>query len=251
MFIMDIGKFYDTAKNYAEKIKEERPGFVWDSYSAICLIITENDEIFTGVTGLKISSGNVVTVSAENNTVMMMIAENTLKAKQMIVISLEDLRILKPSADCLNLLLRVDSVNEKCEVVVSEETSVCISDFLSDIYDINESDDDGESIEEVEMLAAEETVQSDNASISYEPDDCVDNVVIDESNPFYEPPVDKSKGEEPEIKVLYEQPGGSYNADDKADDNVEKSAEEMLKDAKKKKKSAKRFNSFFKRGYKD
>lgn len=75
--------------------------------------------------------------------------------------------------------------------------------------------------------------------------ECVSGVTIDESNPFYEPPVKEDEDDKPEVKVLYEQPG-SENDDDESE-NAGKTAEEMLKDAQKKKKSAKKFNSFFKR----
>ena len=45
---MEIGSFYNTAKNFAETLKEKRPELV--NYDAnLCLIIADSDDIYSGV----------------------------------------------------------------------------------------------------------------------------------------------------------------------------------------------------------
>lgn len=280
VFIMDIGKFYDTAKSFAKKIKEEKPNFVSDLNASVCLIAAENEEIFNGVTGLKLSGEAISVISAEKSAVMNMLVEGSVKAEGVIVVDCNSCEILKPTDESLKMLLEADESNENCEIAVSENAVQTIKEFLS--ADDSDTDDEEEEVqteenaeldediedavsEEADKAAQAEAVDADETddegclddesavdilSDLGEPAEFSSGVVIDESNPFYEPPAEKEDEEVPEIKVLYEQPGVE-SSEDKESKNDGKSAEEMLKDAKKKKKSAKKFNSFFKRGFKD
>lgn len=272
---MDAGKLYETAKNFAAKIYEEKPNYVAELKSAIALIVGTDDEIYNGTSGLKIADGNVTVIAAEKNAVIDMLKADCIKAKTVIVVDCATGDILQPTKECLEMLIEADESNENCTVVISADEVRNIKELLTE----NTSSDSEESVEESqeseqedeadENIGSEEShediVEDDESAIEDDDESAVDilsdlgapaefseGVVIDESNPFYEPPKEKVE-EESEIKVLYNEPGAELESDDDDDDddsNKEKTTEQMLKDAKKKKKTAKKFNSFFKRGKK-
>ena len=123
MYFMVISSFYNTAKTYAEKVRQEKPAFYSEPGASLCLIMADNQEIFTGITGIRISEGNVESVHSEANAIMSMIAANRPKAKQMIIISFKDQSVLQPCHDCLDMLIRADEDNGKCEVALSPDSS--------------------------------------------------------------------------------------------------------------------------------
>ena len=43
---MEINVLYNASKMLADKVKKERPNYVVDPASSLCLIITDKDEIF-------------------------------------------------------------------------------------------------------------------------------------------------------------------------------------------------------------
>lgn len=118
---MKIDELYNTAKKYADQIKQEKPGFVTDDEAALCIIINDKQEIFTGVTGVKMNGSKVETVHAEFNAIMSMKAANQTSAKQMVTVLFKDGSISKPCEACLDLLFLLSNDNNSCAVVVEPE----------------------------------------------------------------------------------------------------------------------------------
>ncbi|MGN0576674.1 MAG: hypothetical protein ACI4J2_11680, partial [Ruminococcus sp.] len=125
---MSISELYATAKSYAEKIMMEQPNF-FSAAGSICLIRTENDEIISGVSGIRIFDSRIETVPAELNAAAYMIAEKKKKAVQMIVISFHDYSVCMPSEKSLNVLLRAGAENADCLIAVSPDESRSLSDI--------------------------------------------------------------------------------------------------------------------------
>ena len=123
MCFMVMRSFYNTAKNYAEKVRQEKTAYYSEPGASICLIMADNQEIFTGITGITISEGNVETVHSEANAIMAMMAANRTKAKQMIIVAFKDQSVLQPCHDCLDMLIRADEDNGKCEIALSPDSS--------------------------------------------------------------------------------------------------------------------------------
>jgi hypothetical protein len=117
---MEISSLYNTAKNFAETLKEKRPELV--QYDAcLCLIIADSGDIFSGVSTVSINEGAVEDVSAEKIAVMSIISAKHVIAKQMIVISLDDYSYFKPEDEALALLVNSSVDNSSCKVVISPE----------------------------------------------------------------------------------------------------------------------------------
>ena len=83
---MEINSMYNTAKSMIDRVKAARPDAISDD-AALCLIFTEDNEIFTGISSIRVTENDVLTVSAENNAIMSMISEQKLEASNMITVS--------------------------------------------------------------------------------------------------------------------------------------------------------------------
>jgi cytidine deaminase len=204
---MDTGAFYSTATEYAEKIKSEKPNYVSDSGSAICLIKTDREQIFSGVTGIMFNGESIETVDAEYAAIMSMRIAGQSRAVQMITVLFEDLSVAKPGEDCLKLLLAANDENSSCEVAVSAEESVAAdslfenkpSDFMDffmgfgndseaaafdgneDIFNVTGSSDDSENEEEAEETAESESVEEASSEALGTKAEYSDGVSIDET----------------------------------------------------------------------
>ena len=120
---MDISTLYSTAKNFADILKQSKPNFTADPDSNICLIVADDQEIYTGVTSVTVNSEGVPNVlSAEYNAALLMNAANA-KAVQMIIISFEDHSFFEPDEKTLKYLMHASVENGSCDVVMSPEES--------------------------------------------------------------------------------------------------------------------------------
>ena len=140
MLAMDKSTLYSTAQNFANKVKEARPDITSDSDACLCLIIANSQEIFSGITGIKIDEGTVETYAAEEIAANALIAAGGARATQMILITLDDNSFMQPSENCLAKLMRASVENGACEIILNPEesvtaaslvTSVATPDFLS------------------------------------------------------------------------------------------------------------------------
>ena len=116
---MVINSFYNTAKTYAEKIRQEKTAYYKEPGATLTLVMSEDQEIFSGVTSIKINEGKVDTIHSEAIAIMSMMAANQPKAKQMVTIAFKDQSVVKPCDECLDLLLNADPDNSKCEIAVA------------------------------------------------------------------------------------------------------------------------------------
>ena len=120
---MEIGSLYNTAKNFAETLKQKRPELT--QYDAcLCLIIADTGDIFSGVSTVSINEGAVEDVSAAKVAVMSIITAKRVIAKQLIVISLDDYSYFRPDDDALGLLVNSSVDNSSCQVVLSPDEQV-------------------------------------------------------------------------------------------------------------------------------
>lgn len=313
---MEINALIERAKELANKVKEINPNLASQENSALCVIVTKDEEIFGGVNCICVNSGEVMEVSAEVHGVMQMLAAGEVVAQKIVKLLLKDGSFGEVSQESLDMLLRADPDNEKCEIVLNEEKVDTIGsikhlkdgsdEFMSgfgeedsedeleeESEEFNEDSNSEENLEDSEQTQQEDSPQeeqeeqeeteegsddsdeesSDTQPVSEQEEEqeevqqqqvsqaeFVNSVEIDESNPFYEPPVQKEESQDnqnaQQLEYLYEQPsseesskGKDSKADSKANEKMDaKAKKELLKQAKKKKKFAKLNSSFKKKG---
>lgn len=281
---MENGRFIDTAKQLAEKLCELRPELA-DNSCALCVIAADEDNIFGAADGTGIINSEICVTAAEKNAVAQLLDSGAETAKQMVKLLLGNGSITAPSDESLDMLLKAGPQNENCLIWLSpEETDTVgslrhISDGSDEFMMGFGDDEEPEENESEEESAAEAYVEAQSGEPASEEDiqteadeaaseDCVEELRIDESNPFYEPPAEE-KGEEQtdpaQLEYLYEheqkeEPEKTAEDTEEKGKSEEKPAEaeqdlskmdakkrkELLKQAKKKKKFAK-LNSAFKK----
>lgn len=187
---MELDALYTKAKSLIDTVKKEKPEAVSYADSALCIIVSDEEELFTGITGISIDKNSVTTTCSEYNAIMSMLVENKINAKQMISVSFADKSILKPCSNCIKLLYRVNSANTACQVVISEkqsvtaeslETSGSSENIFDQIPDFN--------------FASDSLANAEHKPLGM-PAEFAADAEADEDNPFYEPPINRENKED-------------------------------------------------------
>ena len=182
VFVLDIGSFYNTAKNFATTIKQQKPEFASED-ACLCLIIADTGDIYSGVTSIAVNDGTIETVSAEKIAAMSLVTAKNVISKQMILVSLDDFGILEPDSEALSLLVQAGVDNGSCQVVMSLEGGVTAASLVpTAAQDFLSGYDDSEAV----SLAA--------------PADFANSVAADNANPF------NAAGQQADVNFFYEKP---------------------------------------------
>lgn len=173
MYVMVINSFYNTAKTYAEKIRQEKTAYYKEPGATLTLVMSEEQEIFSGVTSIKINEGKVDTIHSEAIAIMSMIAANQPKAKQMVTIAFKDQSVVKPCDECLDLLLKADTDNGKCEIAIAPTQSETAINLKSQATNIT-----------AEFLEKDTKTEVENVPDLGAPAEFVSGFEFDADNPF-------------------------------------------------------------------
>ncbi len=252
---MDIKTLIKTAKNNAQKVKQAVPSATAEPGSELAVAADAKGKVYTGVTGITIKKGNVEKIRADYMAVLNMVNDGSRIASGVAVVKLDDLSVVKPSAECLDLLFRTNVENDSCIAAVSETEGETVSSIrlggsgadLMDGFDfgddeapeepVKEADDDYIEIDNKEPKAAEPAAE--NADAPEHSTNVISGVKIEENNPFYEAPSDVKPPEEVIATVSGENLEAQALEREAEEEEPELSKEELLKQAKKRKKVAK------------
>lgn len=242
---MDINTLISTAKEYAGKVKAEAS----DKGAQLAVIADAKGKTFIGVTAVTVKGGSVTRISADYMAALYMINEGSRIAANIVVIGIEDQTVVKPSAECLDLLFRTNVENDNCVAAVSDSETATVLSLrlggsgadLMDGFDFDDSEPAVKPVEASEPETAAETVPAQKEEKADAPEhssNVISGVKIEENNPFYEAPEDVKPPEE----VVATVSGENLEAEAlerESEDEPELSKEELLKQAKKRKKVAK------------
>lgn len=281
---MDATALYNIAKGFVNKIKNEKPSVAEEIGGSMCLVVTDDEQIFSAMTGIGIYDGHISVCPAECVAPAAMFAAGRSKAKQIIVISMEDCSISIPCIECLEMLICLDADNNNCEAAVSEDRLITARELLSNVtssddtpeeassdttspavdffsgFGDNDVPADGSASSAVFQGGFDESYfapQHEPVKKSAEdktapstlgaPAEYASSVVIDESNPFYAPPQEETENSAPAQSLSdknKETKASNEITSDQGSKNLSK--EELLKQAKQMKKIAKANFNFFK-----
>ena len=259
---MDINTLIKTAKNNAQKVKQAVPSATAEPGNELAVAADAKGKVYTGVTGITIKKGNVEKIKADYMAVLNMVNDGSRIASGVAVVKLDDLSVVKPSAECLDLLFRTNVENDNCIAAVSETEGETVSSLrlggsgadLMDGFDFGDDDAPEESVEEAaddyieitdeEPKAAEPAAE--NADAPEHSTNVISGVKIEENNPFYESPSEVKPPEEVIATVSGENLEAEALEREAEEEEPELSKEELLKQAKKRKKVAKA-NFFFRK----
>lgn len=134
-------ELYNIAKIFIDKIKKEKPLYFFEHNTSLCLIKTNTQAIFSGTTCVKINNGNIETVCSDYNAVLDFIINGKAKAEQMVVVLAENYSIITPSLESIQMLIKADSENANCEIILSETETKAASNLYASFSDTNNSTD--------------------------------------------------------------------------------------------------------------
>ncbi len=121
---MELVELYNQAVLLIEEVRKFSRQTADEENASLCVIVNENNEIYAGVSGLKISGGKVSRACSEYNAIMSMTYNGCACAEKMMTVSFADGSICRPCKDCIDMLCKADERNSQCEIAVSTENSV-------------------------------------------------------------------------------------------------------------------------------
>lgn len=207
---MQINEFYETAKNYAEALKQQKPHYFTDPDSSLCLILTENDEIYSAVNSVKLLPESIKNIEAEFNALMYMIYDSKSKAEMVIILSLADYSLRMPTDEWLDFLMRINESNSGAQFVLTPEKSISALNMKSAFTPMSGEFFNAAPTEDTETI---NTVSAPDAVSSPElgaPAEFVAGFEFDESNPFLDSPLNDDSEAPPPVQTISSIPEPQY-----------------------------------------
>lgn len=121
---MELVELYNKAIWLVEEVKKFSPQIAESEDISLCVIVSGNEKIYAGVTGLRISDDTIKKSCSEYNALMSMIAEGQTIVKQMMTVAFYDGSVSLPCSECIDMLYKADENNTQCEIAVSVENSI-------------------------------------------------------------------------------------------------------------------------------
>ncbi|MDE5771235.1 MAG: hypothetical protein K2I06_06345 [Ruminococcus sp.] len=121
---MELFELYNQAVMLIEEVRKVSRQTAEEKDASLCVILSNNNEIYAGVSGIKIIGGKVSRACSEYNAVMSMISDGCVTAEKMITLSFADGSVCRPCMECIDMLYKADEKNSQCEIAVSAENSV-------------------------------------------------------------------------------------------------------------------------------
>ena len=160
---MEINALYETAKNFAGILKQNYPHFESDPDACLALIIADSGDIYSGVSSVTINEGTPEALPAENIAAMSLVTSGA-KARQMIIITLEDYGFFEPNENALRILVNASPENGSCQVALSPEEASPAAALLPNAAEDFMSGYDDTDVPET-TAAAPEAPAADAASL--------------------------------------------------------------------------------------
>ena len=111
-------EFYNLAVKLMENIGQLEPNLVAARDAELCVLMAESQQIYAGITGVKISAGQLMRACPEYNAIMAMIPEGESRVRKLITVSFAHREVSQPCEGCLALLCRVNHENRDTEIYV-------------------------------------------------------------------------------------------------------------------------------------
>ncbi len=137
---MESKDFYNQAIKLMNDIKNIEPQLVSGSDSELCVLTTDKQTVYAGITSVKISDGKIMRACPEFNAIMTMIAAGEITVEKLITISFNSKEVSQPCPECVKLLCDTNPDNRDTEIYVSPNQVSKASELFTS--DINTTDTD-------------------------------------------------------------------------------------------------------------
>lgn len=128
---MEINELYNLAKQYADMIMQNKPEYISENESAVCVIVDGDEQPTTGITTITVKGGQVETIPAETVAVRRFIdSPNGAVAKKMVTLNFRDGSVAGTGKASLMILAQDDPANGDCCVLTSPEEGILLRDIV-------------------------------------------------------------------------------------------------------------------------
>lgn len=135
---MNFDILYSIALDLIDKKNSNGSGIGFKPKYYVCVLITEKNSIFTGISGSDIKNGKLVSICAEYETIKIMLGSNESRIKAITVVDAYTLLPCVPCIECQNLILSVNANNVDCLVMQPNKQFTPLSDIYSSSNILNE-----------------------------------------------------------------------------------------------------------------
>ena len=108
--------FYNLAVRLMANISRVEPNLVSGHDAEMCVILTDQQHVYAGITGVRISNGQLMRACPEFNAIMSMVPAGESRVDKMITVSFANHSVSPPCEGCLELLLRVNADNKDTKI---------------------------------------------------------------------------------------------------------------------------------------
>lgn len=161
-------EFYNFAVRMMDSIRQVEPNLVSGHDAELCVLMTDSQQIYAGVTGVKVSAGQLMRACPEYNAIMAMIPEGESRVIKLITVSFARRTVSQPCEGCLELLGRVNEENRDTQIYIAANRSVPAYELLPALAAADETPDAAQAEERAESPVEEENAASPAESASEE-----------------------------------------------------------------------------------
>lgn len=122
---------FDILYSIAIDLINKKDSIMVNDTDCVCVLITQNNSIFTGVSGNAIQNGKLVSLCAEYETIKIMLNSNETKINALVVVNYKTLLPCVPCDDCKKLILEVDSENASTLIMQPDKSFIKLSALLN------------------------------------------------------------------------------------------------------------------------
>ena len=198
---MEINELYNLAKQYADMIMQNKPEYISENESAVCVIVDGDEQPTTGITTITVKGGQVETIPAETVAVRRFIdSPNGAVAKKMVTLNFRDGSVAGTGKASLMILAQDDPANGDCCVLTSPEEGTLLRDIVPvpdskaapapeapaaepSMMDLMDGFDVDTSSSEAKPAETANSVKTETVGA---PAEFADGFSVDSSNPFFE-----------------------------------------------------------------
>ncbi len=153
-------EFYNLAVKLMDNIRQLEPNLVSARDAELCVLMTESQQIYAGITSVKISAGQLMRACPEYNAIMAMVPEGESRVLKLITVSFSHKEVSQPCEGCLELLCRVNKDNVDTEIYIAANRSVAASELMPELV----TDAPEVTVPSAEETAAEAPAEGETAA---------------------------------------------------------------------------------------
>lgn len=209
---MELKELYAAMDDLMQKVKKSEPQLSDIYDSALCVLVTDNQHIYGGISGVVINNGNIARTHPEYQAITAMLVSGETCVEKMLTMDFKAKNVISPCQECINLLCRVNRNNLKTVICTSATTTALTEELAKNLKGTGNNaggvvfPQDNMSVDSV----SNDTFDGFDVPDEMPDGSIIDNLHVDESNPFYEPPIDKNlNAQQPQAvqpNYMYSQP---------------------------------------------